>query len=256
MRGHARLGDLVHRPGADLNLDALAVAPRHRGVDASVSVRFGLADVILEPPRHGAPALVDRAKRAIAILFGLGDHAKAVDIRQPREPFFLFLHLAPDRMRFLGASEHLGVDAGAVQFAAHVAGDAFHHVAGLALQGDEAADDARPRLGVEHAKGQILQLLAHPLHAHASRERRVDVHRLARLLPLLVGAHRLDGAHVVQPVGELHQDHPQILGHRHEQLAEILGLLGLGIRQLQIGQLGHAIDQIGHFAPNRSSTIR
>jgi hypothetical protein len=48
-----------------------------------------------------------------------------------------------------------------------------------------------------------------------------------RLLRLLLGRHVADGAHVVQPVGELHEDHPQILGHRHEQLAEVLGLLGL-----------------------------
>jgi hypothetical protein len=37
------------------------------------------------------------------------------------------------------------------------------------------------RLGVEDAEGDVLELVAHPLHAHPARERREDVHRLARL---------------------------------------------------------------------------
>jgi hypothetical protein len=95
------------------------------------------------------------------------------------------------------------------------------------LQRDEAADDRGARIRVEHAEGQVLQLLAHPLHAHPARKRRVDVHRLMRFLRLLFGRHVADRAHVVQPVGELDEDHAQILGHRHEQLAEVFGLLGL-----------------------------
>jgi hypothetical protein len=54
----------------------------------------------------------------------------------------------------------------------------------------------------------------------------------------------------VQPVGQLDEDHAQILGHRHEQLAEVLGLLGLAAGQLQVGQLGHAVDQLGDSVPN------
>ena len=57
--------------------------------------------------------------------------------------------------------------------------------------------------------------------------------------------HRLDGAHVVQAVGQLDEDHPKILRHGHEQLAEVFGLLRLGRGQLQVGQLGDAIDQFG-----------
>ena len=187
-------------------------------------------------------------ERAVAIILGAGDHAKAVDVRQPREPHLLFLHLAPDRIRLLGTAKDIGLDARLVQFVPHVAGDPLDHIAGLALQGDEPADDAGARLGVEHAKGQILEFFAHPLHTHAPRQRPIDIHGFTRLLRLLFRAHRLDGAHIVKPVGKLDQNDPQILGHRHEQLAEILGLLGLGIRELQIGKLGDAIHQIGHFA--------
>jgi hypothetical protein len=68
---------------------------------------------------------------------------------------------------------------------------------------------------------------------------------VSRAFCTCLGAHRLDGAHVVQPVGQLDQDHPQILGHGDQQLTEVLGLLGLGGRKLQVGQLGDAVDQFG-----------
>ena len=56
-------------------------------------------------------------------------------------------------------------------------------------------------------------------------------------------------AEETQPVGQLDQDHPQVARHGHEQLAEVLGLLGLRRGQFQVGQLGDAIDQVGDLGP-------
>jgi hypothetical protein len=108
MCGDAGFGDFVHFAGSDLHLDPFAIAARHGGVDRPIAVRFGLADIILEPPRHRPPALVDRAQDAITVTFGRGDDPKAVDVGQAGKPLILFLHLAPDRIGFLGASTDLG----------------------------------------------------------------------------------------------------------------------------------------------------
>ena len=55
----------------------------------------------------------------------------------------------------------------------------------------------------------------------------------------------LQGAHVVQAVGELDQDHADVAGHGHGHLLEILGLgLGLGL-EVHLGQLADPIDQLG-----------
>ena len=63
-------------------------------------------------------------------------------------------------------------------------------------------------------------------------------------MPLLLGE-ELQRAHVVQPVGELDQDHPQVGDHRQEHLAERLGLL-LFLRDVGVaGDLGDAVDQLG-----------
>ena len=56
VRRDAGLGDRMHLGGADLHLDALAVAARDGGVDRAVAVRLRLADVVLEPARAPPPS--------------------------------------------------------------------------------------------------------------------------------------------------------------------------------------------------------
>ena len=52
-------------------------------------------------------------------------------------------------------------------------------------------------------------------------------------------------AHVVQPVGELDQDHPDVPGHRHQHLAVVLGLAVVAALEGDAAQLGDAVDQPG-----------
>ena len=55
--------------------------------------------------------------------------------------------------------------------------------------------------------------------------------------------HEFQRAHVVQAIGELDQQHADIVGDRQQQLAQVLGLLGLARDQFQPLQLGQALDQ-------------
>ena len=170
---------------------------------------------------------MDHAKDAVAIGDRPADDAKAVDVRQTREGEVLFLHLAPDRIGFFRAAIDIGLDLHLFQLEADIGGDLVHHIARFALQGDEAADDRVARIRVQDAEGEVFQLFAHPLHAHAAGKGGEDFHGFAGFLRLLFRLHRLDRAHVVQTVGQFHQDHAQVLGHGHEQLAEVFGLLAL-----------------------------
>ena len=108
----------------------------------------------------------------------------------------------------------------------------------------QARLDRIPGIGIELSEGQILELVLEALHADAFGERRIDVHGLARdPAALFLRLDAVQGAHVVQPVGQLDQKHPDVLRHGQDQLAEILGVLGLLGLQLKTGQLGHAVDQ-------------
>ncbi len=59
---------------------------------------------------------------------------------------------------------------------------------------------------------------------------------------LLLERHRCQRAHVVQPVGELDDQHPQVLGHRHQHLAHAGGLLLLTRVETDALELGDTID--------------
>ncbi len=58
------LRGLVHRVGADLDLDDLSLVPHHGGVQALVAVGLRHGDVVLEPPLDGHPELVHEARAA------------------------------------------------------------------------------------------------------------------------------------------------------------------------------------------------
>ena len=100
-------------------------------------------------------------------------------------------------------------------------------------------------LRVQAAKDEVLELLLHLLHAEAVGQRGVDVDRLLGDALLLLGRHRRDRAHVVQPVGELDDEHPQVGGHRHQHLAHGGGLLRLARVELDAVELGDAVDDRG-----------
>ena len=109
--------------------------------------------------------------------------------------------------------------------------------------------DHRLDLGVlawmERLERQVLELPLERVDPEPVRERRVDLERLLRLLHLLLLAEVLDRAHVVQPVGELDEDDPHVLGHRDDHLAVVLRLGLLAARELDPRQLRDPLDELG-----------
>ena len=109
--------------------------------------------------------------------------------------------------------------------AAHVVEDLREVEVALGCAGRHHVVDLRVALGVQRGEGEVFELLLDVLHAQPVRERRVDVERLLRDPLLLPVRQRRERAHVVEPVGQLDDQDPQVLGHRHEHLAHRRGLL-------------------------------
>ena len=61
--------------------------------------------------------------------------------------------------------------------------------------------------------------------------------------------HEFQRAHVVQAVGELDQENADVVGDRQQQLAQVLGLLGLARHQFQPLQLGETLHQRADLMP-------
>ncbi len=62
------------------------------------------------------------------------------------------------------------------------------------------------------------------MDAEAIRDRRVKIESLTRNAAAFFRTKHTHRTHVVQPVGELHEDHAEVFGHRDGHLLEILGL--------------------------------
>ena len=143
----------------------------------------------------------------------------------------------------LHAPGHVRVDAGRGKRLAELPLDAPDEPLALrAPRGDRGCRSAVV-LRVEHVERQVLELPLHLPDAEPSGERRVDVHGLARDLALAVRLEVFDRAHVVQPVGDLHDHHPHILRHRQQHLAHGLGVDGA--LPAGRGRRGDAVDLRG-----------
>ena len=125
----------------------------------------------------------------------------------------------------------------------------------LRLAVGAAVRDHRLDLGVlarmQDLEREVLELPLDGVDAEPVRERRVDLERLLRLLHLLLPAEVLDRAHVVEPVGELDQDHAHVLRHRHDHLPVVLRLRLLAALEADPRQLRDALDELGDVGPER-----
>jgi hypothetical protein len=92
---------------------------------------------------------------------------------------------------------------------------------------------------------QVLELPLDRVDAQTVGQRREDLERLLGLLVLLLLGHRADRAHVVEAIGELDQDDPDVLGHRDHHLAVVLGLAIVTALEGDSRELGHAVHQGG-----------
>ena len=155
--------------------------------------------------------------------------------------------------RCFGPAGDVGDDAHLVEALSHVDEDALEVLLALGRPGRDHLLDLGVALGVQRGEGEVLELPAHLLHAEAVGQGRVDVEGLLGRAALLPLGHDGEGAHVVQPVGQLDEQDPPVVGHGHEHLADGGGLLGLLGVELEAVELGDAVDHPGHARRRRSS---
>ena len=244
MRGDAVFGDLVHLAGADLQLDALLAGADHRGMNGAVIVLLRRGDVILEPPGNDRPRGVDDTERLIAFDHAADDDAETENIGKLFEADGLALHLAPDRIGALAPAGYFGRDTTVGELSGELLLDLGDPGFAAFGQRFEPLGNHLVGVGVELAERQILELLAHFLHAHAAGKRGIDVERFLRRDAPRLGRAVFESAHIVQPVGELDQQHAHIVGDGEQKLAQILGLLRLLGDEVELFQLGQPLDQM------------
>ena len=249
VRGDAEFRDLVHLLGADLQFDPLIAGADHGGVDRTIIVLFRRRDVVLEAARHHRPGGVHDAERPVAGFDVVQHHAESEDVGQLLEADRLAFHLGPDRKRPLAPAIDMRSHAVFLEIVGELAFDLADQVAVALRQRVQSLFHHRVGFRIERAERKIFEFFPHLLHAHAARERRIDVQRFLGDPVTCRGRHELQRAHVVQTVGKLDQENADIVGDRQQQLAQVLGLLGLPRYQLQPLQLGETFHQRADLVP-------
>jgi len=239
----------VHLPGADLNLQALAALADHRSVDGLVHVALGHADIVFQAPRHRPEQGVDDSQGFIAFLDRFHDDAKGQEIVEFIQGDLLGLELAVDAVKIFDPAVHFPLDVVLLQLFPEV----LAHVLFVLFQGalfpEQPFPDLLVSLGLQVEKGQVFQLGLEAEHAQAAGQGGVDIQGLPGDALLLGGFHDPQGPHVMNPVGQLHQQDPDIMGHGKDHLADIFRLLGLPVAEDQLADLGNPVDHIRHFLP-------
>ena len=244
VRRDAVFRGLVHLPRADLHLEGDALRADDRRVQRLVHVGLRRGDIVLEAAGDGVEKVMDMAEDVIAVGDVVDDHAERVEVVQLVDRLVLRAHLAVDGVGMLDPPVDRPVDADGGQAVGDLRLDGVHEAVGAVLVLFEIVDDLLIALGIEVLQRRILQLPLDLLHAEPVGQRRIDLHRLHGLGDLLGGRLVLQGAGVVQPVGDLDEDDPDVLRHGHEHLAQIFHLLLFHRGILHARELRDALDEV------------
>ena len=243
--GNAVLGGVVHFPGPDLDLEGNAFRADDGGVDALVHVGLGGGDIVLETAGNGLEHVVDDAQHVVAVGNGVHDHTEGAEVEDAVERQLLGIHLAVDAVDVLDAAEDGGMDPFLLEPDADLLLHAVHEGFQFGHPPVQRLGDFLVALRIEILQGEVLQLPLGALHAQPVRDGGVDFHGLQGLAALLLGRLIVHGTHVVEAVGDLDEDHADVLGHGQEHLAQVLHLLVFLAGVLDAGQLGDAFHDVG-----------
>ena len=241
MRGDAEFAAAVHLPRADLDFDGLAARPHDGRVQRLVHVELGHGDVILETPRHRAPARMHGAKRGIAVTDRIDDDAHAQQVVDVLELDAAHDHLLVDAVIVLRPAGDVGVDALRLEVLFDLVDDLLEIDLALAGAMLDEQHDLVVDLRLECLEAQFLQLGLDGVHAQAVGQGRIHVEGLAGLA---LGARGLDVAPcagVVHAVGELDHEDAHVSAHGDDHLADRLGLRGLP--HVHLRELGDAVHE-------------
>ncbi len=162
----------------------------------------------------------------------------------------VLLHLAPNGIETLLPTVYFGVNSGIRGIFPQLLDNPLDQVLPFRAQIFQPPLDRIARFIVQFDKGEIFQIIAKTLHSDTLGQGCIYLHRLrGDAFALFWVFYEMKGTHIVQPVGQLDQQHADIVRHCQQKLSEILSLLGPIRLQLDLRQLGDPVDKRRDLAP-------
>ena len=238
------LGDAVHLVRPDLHLEGNALVADDRSVQRLVHVRLRHGDEVFDAAGHGSPQSMNDPQGPVAILHAAREDAEGDVVVHLADLDPLPLDLPVDAVEVLAPAVEVAGDSRLLQLGAQRPLDLLDELVGdLALLLHRLHQALVPA-GIEELQRQVLELVLDLGHAQAIGDGGIDVERLARNALLLAGRQVLEGAHIVQPVGQLDKDDADIVHHRQHHLAKALGLLLFLRIERDARDLGQPLDHV------------
>ena len=192
---------------------------------------------------------MNRPEGGPAVLVGLDDDPDPDQVVEVVEFLAPHHHLLVDAPEVLWPAGHLGGDARRREAFAHRHEHPSEELVPLRCATGHHLLDLRVALGMERGEREVLELPLDLLDPEPMSQRGVDVEGLLGGAPLFPLGHDREGPHVVQSVGEFDDQHPPVVGHGDEHLADGRGLLSfLGV-ELEPVELGDALDDQSDRCP-------
>ena len=150
-----------------------------------------------------------------------------------------------DAVEALDAAFDAAGDAGFFEAVAQGRLDARHEGFALFAAGLDGGADLFESDGIDVLEAEVFEFAANLAHAEAVRDGGVDFEGLAGDFLLALGIEMLEGAHVVQAVGELDEDDADVVDHGEHHFAEVFGLRFFAGGEIDFADLGDAFDDVG-----------
>ena len=189
------------------------------------------------------------AERQVAVAARSHDDAEAVDVERVGEGLVLLAHLVVDAVDRLVAPEYSAGNARLGERGFGVVEDLLKEFAAVlaGLEDVFVKDLIAKRVAVR--KRKFLKLAENVVEAEPVRDRNIDFKGLSTDAGALLGPHDAERAHVVEAVGELHENDADVARHGKEHLPEAFGLGDCVGRELQLIELGDAVNEVRDFNP-------
>ena len=191
---------------------------------------------------------MDDAERRIAILDRLRNEAKRHEIVDAFEIDLLPRQLQMNAVEALDSSvQRDDRDLGLVQPGAQRARQLVDHAFGAFPLGLDLGAQRFVGLRLEVLERQLLELVLHLAHPQPTGDGGVDVEGFLGDLDAALLRKVMQRPHVVEPVGELHENDTNVIHHRQQHLAEVLGLPFLARRERNGADFCHTLDDMRDF---------
>ena len=96
-------------------------------------------------------------------------------------------------------------------------------------------------------KCEVLQFASHFAHTETVGNRGVNLQSFPRNTLAPLGTEKAESPHIMQTVGQFHDDDADVVHHREKHLAVALRLPVFGGKEVDFAELGYAIDALRDF---------